>query len=228
MKTLLDVLGPDVVAIRVPDEATAHSITELTRTITRCNFDKIEVICSAYKRENFIVPDAMESPDLTDMMFQAVQKKLGASLARTENRLWNDMSPGTTGGHNHTISSDFMMNPSYGRPSDYLPSWTVGLASQGANMAIPAANGSLSLFEVYITDRRYTDEHHNGVLVEHVRAANVDDARLKSILRNGFGESDIKFLDFGIQRRVDFVQPIDDDAESADTSYCVAEDGSVS
>jgi hypothetical protein len=71
---------------------------------------------------------------------------------------------------------------------------------------------TLSLYEVYITDRRFPDEAEGGILVEHVRATDIGDAKLKAILRVGYNETEIKFLNFGVSQRIDGVQPIDDDA----------------
>lgn len=91
-----------------------------------------------------------------------------------------------------------------------LPMHTWGEGRTNGDRILMATN--TALYEVYITDRRYTDDHANGVLVEHVRCGNPDDAKLAAILRNGFGEKDMKYLDFGVHSRASYVQPIDDDA----------------
>jgi hypothetical protein len=71
---------------------------------------------------------------------------------------------------------------------------------------------TLSLYEVYVTDRRYTDDHHLGLAAELVRATSVEDAKVKVILRRDYAEQDLQYLDFSVQRHIDSVQPIDDDA----------------
>ncbi len=161
----------------------------------------------------------MNAPD--EMWEHIREDETRRIVTKINDRIWADAmeKAGITTRSEMTNLSTSICAKAYPGPyngADYIDGQNASQFYAQGETPMAILTGVLSLYEVYIVDRRFTDAAPGGVVVDHARATSAEEAKLKVILRNGYAEHELKFLDLGVHRRTDFVQPIDDDAVGAD------------